>query len=221
MTYKKLAGFCLIFAGILVIAGDLLFGAAAVSTEGPVSGVLAHMGNTVASQSYAVEAATYAPGYINMLAVNALIAFLMMVGVMGIPKSWPFQSGAFSALSFAFAFCGSAIYFAHSWGQAFFMHAMADAGPASFDAMTGTDTSMLLIEAMVAFGVFALGWISFCLSAILSRALSPIGPVLVIAGLAAAPLLSSASGLPVSGGLIASASFGLGLVLMGLQVIRD
>ena len=221
MTQTKLAGTGLLVAGVLVIASHLMFGAASVPTEGPLSGVLTHFANAAINQSLSIEAATYAPTYIYMLGANALIAFLMMVGVTGIPNYDPFQSGAFKTAAFALAFSGSAFFFAHAWGHAFFMHAMADAGPQSFDAMSAADTPLLLIETLIAFGLFALGWILFCFAIIGSRALSPIGPILVIAGLLAAPLLSSVSGLPVSGGLVSSGCVGLGLVLMGLQVISD
>lgn len=95
--------------------------------------------------------------------------------------------------AFALAFVGTALLFAHEWSQVFFVRPFALAAPDALNAMDGVDgLDAFDIEGIIVLAAFMLGWIALSIAMIVGRALSPLGPSLIIAGFFAIPILATA-----------------------------
>ena len=202
MTHFKLAGYCMLLGGALLILGNALF-----SPLLPLEG--------------AASDAVGSNAFVWRLGTNAATVFLLMIGTTGVYRYQAEQSGAFGAAAFGIVFCGCAFMFAHEWGQVFFMHSLAAANPEAFNALDGSSPTMFLIELGLSLGGFTLGWIIFSISVLTAKALPRRGPILVLSGFVAIPILSAVLSSPVWGGILGSIPLGGGLMLMGMPLLAD
>ena len=199
MTHLKFSGFCLILGGLLLFVGNAIF-----SPMMPTDGTTADLMGSSA--------------FVWRLGTNALTVFLLMIGTTGIFKYQAEKPGVFGAIAFGLAFAGSAFMFAHEWGQTFYMHTFAALSPDALNAVDGTNPSMFLIEVALSLGFFSLGWILFSISILTAKVLPRIGPILVLSGFVAIPMLSAAISDPIWGGILGSILLSSGLVHMGLTI---
>ncbi|MBT8071689.1 MAG: hypothetical protein KJO80_14745 [Gammaproteobacteria bacterium] len=159
--------------------------------------------------------------YLWRLSLAALAVFALMVGSAGVHRHQASHTGLFGKLAFGLAFLGSAFLFAHEWGQVFFIHSMALAAPDALQAMEDTPgMNAFDLEAMIVLGTFTLGWILFAVSMLLAKVFARPGPVLVIAGFFAIPLLSALTS-PLWGGVLGNAVLGSGFILIGRELKRN
>ncbi|MBT8076609.1 MAG: hypothetical protein KJN61_09075, partial [Gammaproteobacteria bacterium] len=101
------------------------------------------------------------------------------------------------------------------------IHSMALAAPDALQAMEDTPgMNAFDLEAMIVLGTFTLGWILFAVSMLLAKVFARPGPVLVIAGFFAIPLLSALTS-PLWGGVLGNAVLGSGFILIGRELKRN
>lgn len=201
MTPLKVTGYCMIVGGCLLFLGNAIFS--------PMLPIEEQASTIVGSAAFVWR-----------LAINALTVFLLMTGSIGLYSCHRGKRGLFHALAFGTAFVGSACMFAHEWGQAFYMHAMAVANPVAFDALDGASPTPLLIELGLALGGFSLGWIAFSIAMLRAKVLPRRGPVLVLSGFVAVPVLSAALASPIWGGVFGSVILGGGMALLGIDLLK-
>ena len=201
MTHLKFSGYCLVLGGLLLFLGNAIF-SPMLPIDGEASDI---MGSTA---------------FVWRLGINALTVFLLMIGSTGIYKNQVNETGMFGALAFALAFAGSAFMFAHEWGQVFYMHTFAALSPEALNAVDGSNPSLFLIEIGLSLGGFALGWILFSISTWMAGAIPRIGPILVLSGFVAIPIISAVLSDPVWGGILGSIPLGGGLTHMGLTLVK-
>jgi hypothetical protein len=150
--------------------------------------------------------------------LSALAAALLLAGSTGLHQHQAGRSGRFGAVSFVLAFLGCGILFAHEWGQVFFVRDLALRAPEALQAMESAEgPSLFDIGAMIAVITFTVGWIAFSISMLLAGVYPHRGPILLIAGFLAVPLLGAA--LPgVWGPVLGNIPLGLGWILLGRKL---
>ena len=159
--------------------------------------------------------------YLWRLSLAALTAFLFMIGCPDLHAYQGSRSGLFGKIAFSLTFLGCAFLFAHEWAQVFFVHSIAVAAPDALQAMEGAEgMNAFDIEALVAITTFTLGWISFAASMLATKIFARLGPILIIVGFFAIPLLSAAIS-PIWGGALGNAVLGLGLILLGRELFHS
>ncbi len=159
--------------------------------------------------------------YLWRLSLAALTVFLLMIGSPGLHAYQSSRSGSFGRVAFGLTFLGCALLFAHEWAQVFFMHGMAVVAPDALQAMEDAEgTSMLDLEGLIVIVTFTLGWIAFAASMLVARVFARPGPVLVIAGFFAIPLLTAVTSLKL-GGALGNAVLGSGFVLLGRELLKN
>lgn len=125
----------------------------------------------------------------------------------------------FRQITFIIAFGGSAFLFANEWHQIFVLPEIAKINPEVIDKLDASgNSSGYAIGAMLALTTFSIGWILFTISILISRKLKRIGPALVLAGFIIIPIISGILS-PLWGGIIGSISLGIGLSLIGIELI--
>lgn len=159
--------------------------------------------------------------YLWRLSLATLTMFLFMIGSPGLHAYQDKCSGLFGKITFSLTFLGCAFLFAHEWAQVFFVHSIAVAAPDALQAMEDAEgINAFDIEAMIALVTFTLGWISFAVSMIVARVFARPGPVLIIAGFFAIPLLSAVTS-PILGGVLGNAVLGSGFILVGRELFKN
>lgn len=155
------------------------------------------------------------------LSIASLTVFLFMIGSPGLHAYQASRSGLFGKVAFTLTFLGCAFLFAHEWGQVFFVHSMAVVAPDALQAMENADGLNLYdVEAILALSFFALGWIGFAVSMLVTKVFSRLGPALVIAGFFAVPLLTAATSVTV-GGALGNTVLGAGFILLGRDLFKN
>lgn len=159
--------------------------------------------------------------YLWRLSLATLTLFLFMIGTPGLHAYQGNRSGLFGKIAFSLAFLGCAFLFAHEWAQVFFVHSIAVAAPDALQAMEDAEgINAFDIEALIAISTFTLGWISFAASMIVAGVFPRLGPVLIIAGFFAIPLLSAVTS-PILGGVLGNAVLGSGFIILGRELFRS
>ncbi len=154
------------------------------------------------------------------LSLAAVVALSLIIGALGLRARHRHQSGWFGAVSFALAFMGSLMLFAHEWGQVFFIHHLALVAPDALDAMENVEgVNLFDLEAIVTLLAFTVGWLLFSTSMLIANTFGRIGPILVIAGMFAIPLLSAMIS-PVAGMALGNAILSSGWIVLGLELSR-
>ena len=157
--------------------------------------------------------------YLWRMTLAALAVFLLMVGCPGLHARQSVQSGPFGGIAFALAFLGCALLFAHEWAQIFYVHSLAIAAPEALQAIEDAEGMNLYdAEALIALVTFALGWIAFAVSMMRAGVFSRLGPILVIMGFFATPLLTAITSVKL-GGALGNAVLGSGFILLGRELL--
>jgi hypothetical protein len=159
--------------------------------------------------------------YLWRLSFAALTVFFFMIGSPGLYAYQSSRSGLFGKIAFGLAFLGCALLFAHEWAQVFFMHSMAMVAPDALQAMEDAEgMSIFDLEGLIVIVTFALGWIAFAASMLLARVFARLGPILIIAGFFAIPLLTAATSLEL-GGALGNAVLGSGFISLGRELFKN
>ena len=158
--------------------------------------------------------------YLWRLSLATLTVFLFMIGSPGLHAYQDSHSGLFGKIAFSLTFLGCAFLFAHEWAQVFYVHSIAVAAPDALQAMEDAEgMNAFDIEALITIMTFTLGWISFAASMIVARVFGRLGPVLIIAGFFAIPLLSAVTS-PILGGVLGNAVLGSGFIILGRELFK-
>ncbi len=202
LTFFKTCGLAIVTAGL-----GLIFINAVIS---PMVDFDAPISEMMASRIFLVR-----------LSLASFTAFLLMAGSPGLFGYQASRSGLFAKIGFGGAFLGSALLFAHEWGNVFFLHNMALVAPDGLQAMNEVEgMSMLNIEGLVVLSIFALGWIAFSASMLIAKVFGRLGPILVIVGFFAIPALTAVTSVKL-GGALGNAVLGSGFVLLGWELIKN
>jgi len=150
--------------------------------------------------------------------LSALAAVLLLAGSIGLYLRQNGRSGRFGAIAFALAFVGSALLLANEWCQVFFVRGLALTAPEVLEKLEAAKgPSLYDIGALIAFITFTLGWIMFSASMLRSGVYARRGPILVIAGFFAVPILTAA--LPDAwGAVVGNAVLGSGWIMLGYEL---
>lgn len=201
MESKRLSGLAIVLGGALLIVVNAVF-TPMLDTTVPFPQMMA------------------SDVFLWRLSLASLTMFLLMVGTPGVYAAQSGGTGLFGKLAFGLVFVGCAVLFAHEWGQVFFIHSMALAAPDALQAMEDAPgMNAYDLEAIIALVTFTLGWILFAVSMLLARVYKPTGPILIIAGFFAIPLLSALIS-PIWGGVLGNAVLGSGFILLGRELLN-
>ncbi len=151
----------------------------------------------------------------------ALTVFLLMIGSPGLYAYQSGRSGLFGKIAFGLTFLGCALIFAHEWANVFFLHNMALIAPDALQAMEDAEgISIFDIEGLIVIIPFVLGWIAFAASMLVAKVFARLGPILVIAGFFAIPLITAMTSI-ILGGVLGNAVLGSGFILLGRELIKN
>jgi hypothetical protein len=150
--------------------------------------------------------------------LSALAAVLLLIGSVGLYLRQAATSGRFGVVAFLLAFLGSALLLANEWVQVFFVRGLAITAPGVLQTMDSAEgPSLFDTGAMIAFVAFTLGWIVFAISMLRAGLYSRKGPLLLIVGLLAVPILAAV--LPdVLGLIVGNVMLGAGWFLLGREL---
>jgi hypothetical protein len=149
---------------------------------------------------------------------SALAAACLLLGTVGLFLRQAERPGAWGRIWFLTAFLGSASLLGHEWSDVFFLRALALRDPAALASLENHGLGLYDIGAMIALGLFTLGWLGFTAWTAGGRIL-PRGPaLLVIAGFVAVPFLGAA--FRVTGAVLGNAILGGGWCWLGYEVSR-
>ena len=158
--------------------------------------------------------------YLWRLILAAFAVFFLMVGCSGLHAYQSDRSGFFGRAAFALAFLGCAFLFAHEWAQVFYVHSLAVVSPEALQAIEDAEgVNLYDAEAMIALLTFTLGWIASAVSMMRAKVFSPLGPILIIAGFFATPLLTVVTSVKL-GGALGNAVLGSGFIMLGFELLR-
>jgi hypothetical protein len=199
--------------GVALIGGGVLTGIAngVFSPLLPIEGSFAEL----ASSQY----------FLSRLSLAAAGLLLVLLGMVGLfIRQAPKQSW-FGVFAFVLAFLGTAVIMAHEWAQVFFIHHIAKTVPTALDAMEDVAGPNLFdAESIIVVISFSLGWILWCISMLLARVFSWLGPTLVLAGLFGAPIfggaLAAIGSSPALGPAIGGVIFSLGWIVLGRALLK-
>lgn len=150
--------------------------------------------------------------------LSAITAILLFFGSIGIYLSLINKSSWYGFISFIIVSIGNVVLLAQEWGEVFIIHQLAQVVPdalVKMEAIAGFN--VLDLGAILAFSFFVMGWILFSICIIRSKVYRTLGPILIILGLFATPILSAL--LPAIIGLImGNTLIGLGWFLLGREL---
>lgn len=147
---------------------------------------------------------------------SAFAALMLLFGAIGLHRAH--KAGVLGSVAYFVAFVGSALLLATEWAQIWFVRDVGLFSPETLrDMEAGKGFSWSDIGALIAFGVFSLGWMLFALVLALSSAELRVGAILVILGMIATPMLAAFG---VWGPAAGSVLLGLGWALLGIRLMR-
>ena len=150
----------------------------------------------------------------------ALAAALLLFGSVGLYLHQAERAHRFGALAFVMAFLGSALLLATEWTQVFDIRDFALRAPEALNVVNaghGHGPSLSDLGALIALGMFTIGWIALAISTLRRRTLSRWAAGLVIAGFFSIPLLSAA--LPgLWGAIVGNGILGAGWLWLGYDL---
>lgn len=130
------------------------------------------------------------------------------------------EQGWFAGIAFKGAFLGSVFLLAHEWTQVFYVHDVAGIAPDALAALEGRDgMGVSDIGTLISLFFFTFGWLAFAAAMLRSGGFNKFGPILIIVGFFAMPMLSAA--LPQMWGLIVgNAILSAGWLSVGRDLFR-
>jgi len=124
--------------------------------------------------------------------LSALAAVFLLFGSIGLYLRQAARTGRSGAVAFAMAFIGSALLLATEWAEVFLVRDLALRTPDALQALdSGHGPTLYDLGAMIAFGMFTIGWLALAASTLRAGMLSRRAAWLVIAGLFSIPLLGA------------------------------
>jgi hypothetical protein len=163
--------------------------------------------------AYSVMAAS--PMFLWRQMSATFVALLLIYGSLGLYLRCRVQPSRVIGLALAPVFVGGTLLMCLEWGQAFIVHDLATTVPDALETLESQrGMSMFDLSAAIAGLVFAIGWMTFSLALLVTRAVPRLGPSLVIAGFIGLPVLAPLIGFVV-GQVAASMMIGVGWVLLG------
>jgi hypothetical protein len=150
--------------------------------------------------------------------LSAITAILLLFGSIGIYLSLRNKANGYGFISFIIVSIGNMVLLAQEWGEIFIIHQLAQAVPEALVKMEAIERFNLLdLGAILAFSFFVMGWILFSIFILRSKRYRTLGPILIISGLFATPILSAV--LPaIIGLIIGNALVGLGWFMLGREL---
>lgn len=147
-----------------------------------VSGALIIIGQIldfvlIGGQPFSVAATT--SGWVISLIPFLVSSGLALLGLTGLYAHQAEEAGAFGFIAFLIAFAGQSLDFGWTWGFGFLLPTVAEAAP---DIVDTDPTGLLAVGLFLTFIVFAIGWLLFGLSSLLTNVLPRWGVVLLIIG---------------------------------------
>ena len=202
MYSTKLGGIAVISGGTLLIVGNAVV-MPMLDLEAPFTEMMA------------------SNVYLWRMSLASLAVFLLMAGCPSLHAYQASRSGSFGKVAFSLAFLGCALLFAHEWAQVFYVHSLAATAPDALQAMEDAEgINVYDLEAMIVLMTFTTGWIVFSASMLRAKVFYRLAPILVIAGFFATPLFTAVTTVKL-GGALGNAVLGLGLILLGREVLRN
>lgn len=199
MTTKKLTGFAMMLGAICYFIANGI-----ITPMMPTSGPSAELFGS--------------KEFLARLSFAAASVFFLLVGSIGIFMHQRHKTGWFGALAFGITFVGTTVVFAHEWGQVFFLHELANVAPDGLETLVDRDG--LNLYSAEAYGVlitFMLGWFLLGISMLLARAFNLLGPLLLVGGFFAVPIL--AASLPdLWGFIVGNLIIAAGYLLIGREL---
>jgi hypothetical protein len=149
--------------------------------------------------------------------IAAVVALLLVFGIVGLHVSRLGRVGAFASIAFVIALAGQVTLFSVEYGQAFTVHDYALNAPAALNAAMSDPHRPLAFGALLAIGGFCLGWLILSVSLLASHDYSRVGPALILIGLV---LLFATKGWDPYGGMVTSLVTGGGWFVIGVEMMR-
>ena len=147
---------------------------------------------------------------------SGVAAALLLYGAIGLYLVQAGVTGTLGALSFTLAFVGSALLLAMEWGEVFIVRTLALRSPEALRGLEGgPGLSPYDLGAMIAFGVFTLGWLAFGIATLRAGILSRRASWILIAGFILTPMLGWAR---VWGAIAGNAVLAGGWLMLGTEV---
>ncbi|WAT18148.1 hypothetical protein OZN62_00795 [Aurantiacibacter sp. MUD11] len=141
--------------------------------------------------SFGVFAASEAFFWRLSLAIG--VTFLLLCGLAAQFRSLFDRMGRWGKATLMLAFAGTAVTFAHEWGQIFFLREVALVAPQALDTLEDqAGFNLFDLESAIAASLFMLGWVAFVIALWRSRVVARRGPLLVLAGFVLIPVLTLA-----------------------------
>lgn len=152
--------------------------------------------------------------------LSALAAVLLVFGSVGLYLAQAERLGRFGAIAFVAACVGSMLLLATEWAQIFLMRELATDAPEVLNALDeGEGLGPYTLGFLIALAVFTLGWIALAAATLRAGVFSRRGPILVIAGFFAIPILGGL--VPGMWGMAAgNAVLAAGWILLGREMAR-
>ena len=149
--------------------------------------------------------------------LSALAAIFLFLGIVGIYERQAEEAGLFGIFSFLLAFIGCAMLLAQEWNQIFFVRDLAMRAPETMQMLEDSEGLHLPdIGSIIALSFLVLGWTLFSISLIRAKVYQKTGPILIIVGLFATPILAAI--LPAVWGMfIGNAILAGGWFMLGLE----
>ena len=148
---------------------------------------------------------------------SGLTAIFLLLGCIGIYLIQRSKAGVFGTITFLVAFIGNSLIVCVEWSNLFVLSAVSQSYP---EALSILDQSKLMeVGFATAAGLFALGWILIAVSAIKIKVFPYWIPVSLITGLVLIAVLG-ATPLGLAGTIIGNVVFGLGIVTMGMKLVK-
>jgi hypothetical protein len=199
-TSIRAAGACLCIAAAATLALNIL-----VSPHLPAG-------------PFAVVAASQV--YFIRQVIAAVIAMLLVFGLIGVRESRLAGDGAFAGIACVAALIGQMLLFSIEYGQAFTVHDYALHAPAMLDAAMVDPHRPLAIGAMIAIATFYFGWLALAVALLREGTVPRWIAGLLLIGLFVSPMLSAIKTLGALRGMISSLIVGAGWFLLGLRMLR-
>lgn len=119
------------------------------------------------------------------------VTFLLLCGLTAQFRSLFDRMGRWGKATLVLAFAGTAVTFAHEWGQIFFLREVALVAPQALDTLEEQSGFNLFdLEAAIAASLFMLGWVAFSIALWRNGLVKRRGPHLVLAGFVLIPFLT-------------------------------
>ncbi|MEP0262425.1 hypothetical protein [Dokdonia sp.] len=150
--------------------------------------------------------------------LSAITAILLFFGSIGIYLSLCNKANRHGFISFILVSIGNMVLLAQEWGEIFIIHQLAQTTPDALVKIEAIENfNQLDLGAIIAFSFFVIGWILFSIFIMQNNVYKAVGPILIISGLFATPILSAVLS-AIIGLIIGNTLVGLGWFMLGREL---